>query len=313
MGDLRRRQIRALACQTIQIHHACTLTTRTARQVPDHLIAHLGGDRSVPGRPTTRMASLHPARLVADRRSVGHQPRRRRGLYDDQGRKYIDGFSSPGSPCTATTSRPSTRRRPAGADADHSTFLGFTHEPGTDWPRNWSRDPRKPLSRVLLPATARRPSKRASRWPTRRSFNKASSDRSTYTWPRGYAWRHARRRVRRRDRPVPSHLRADPAAYPDGVVTGRANPGRPHRSVPRRCSTNCGSCWPRWAIRCARSSSNRWSRPPEECSPTTQSRSGVRALSTQFGAYLMVDEVATGIGRTGRMWRSSMLTSAPTC
>lgn len=29
---------------------------------------------------------------------------------------------------------------------------------------------------------------------------------------------------------------------------------------------------------------------------------GVRALSTEFGAYLLTDEVATGIGRTGRMW-----------
>jgi adenosylmethionine-8-amino-7-oxononanoate aminotransferase len=29
---------------------------------------------------------------------------------------------------------------------------------------------------------------------------------------------------------------------------------------------------------------------------------GVRALSTGFGAYLLTDEVATGIGRTGRMW-----------
>lgn len=29
---------------------------------------------------------------------------------------------------------------------------------------------------------------------------------------------------------------------------------------------------------------------------------GVRELSTEFGAYLLTDEVATGIGRTGRMW-----------
>ncbi|MEZ5185551.1 MAG: adenosylmethionine--8-amino-7-oxononanoate transaminase [Candidatus Nanopelagicales bacterium] len=29
---------------------------------------------------------------------------------------------------------------------------------------------------------------------------------------------------------------------------------------------------------------------------------GVRELSTQFGAYLLTDEVATGIGRTGKMW-----------
>jgi len=30
--------------------------------------------------------------------------------------------------------------------------------------------------------------------------------------------------------------------------------------------------------------------------------SGVRALCDQFGALMVVDEVATGIGRTGRMW-----------
>jgi 4-aminobutyrate aminotransferase-like enzyme len=29
---------------------------------------------------------------------------------------------------------------------------------------------------------------------------------------------------------------------------------------------------------------------------------GARELSREFGAYLLVDEVATGIGRTGTMW-----------
>ncbi len=55
--------------------------------------------------------------------------------------------------------------------------------------------------------------------------------------------------------------------------------------------------------RSARWSSSRWCRRPAACSPTTSpSCVGVRALCDEFGALMVVDEVATGIGRTGRMW-----------
>ena len=35
---------------------------------------------------------------------------------------------------------------------------------------------------------------------------------------------------------------------------------------------------------------------------TSASCRAARALATEFGAYLICDEVATGVGRTGRMW-----------
>ena len=38
---------------------------------------------------------------------------------------------------------------------------------------------------------------------------------------------------------------------------------------------------------------------------------GVRELSTEFGAYLLTDEVATGIGRTGAMWAVEHADIAP--
>ena len=38
---------------------------------------------------------------------------------------------------------------------------------------------------------------------------------------------------------------------------------------------------------------------------------GVRALSTEYGAYLLTDEVATGIGRTGTMWAVEQADIAP--
>lgn len=72
-------------------------------------------------------------------------------LYDDQGRKYIDGFSSlwvtvHGHNEPAINEAIARQAR----TLDHSTFLGFTHEPGIRLAEELVARSPKPLSRVFF-------------------------------------------------------------------------------------------------------------------------------------------------------------------
>ena len=224
-------------------------------------------------------------------------------LYDDQGRKYIDGFSSlwvtvHGHNEPAINEAIARQAR----TLDHSTFLGFTHEPGIRLAEELVARSPKPLSRVFFAGDGSSAVEAGIKMAYQAKLQQGEQRPLYVHVAEGLPRRHARRRVRRRDRPVPSHLRADPAAYPDGVVTGRA-PTRADRTG------RAAQVLDELRILLAEVGDQVCAiviEPLVQAAggmlTTTCPSFGVRALSTQFGAYLMVDEVATGIGRTGRMW-----------
>ena len=85
-----------------------------------------------------------------------------------------------------------------------------------------------------------------------------------------------------------------------GVLAAGPDEGGAGRGGARRAAGPAGARG-RPGVRASWSS--RWCRRPAGCSPTTRRfLQGCRALADEFGALLVADEVATGIGRTGRMW-----------
>ena len=225
-------------------------------------------------------------------------------LYDTDGSRYLDGVSSlwltvhgHGVPEIDDAIRDQLDR------LDHATFLGMTHEPGIE------------LAELLLataPAGADPGLLRGRRVVGGRGGDQDGVPGTGPARPaapavracrRGLPRRHAGRGQRRRHRPVPLDVPADPARDPHGLLPRRprarpdAEPSGRARSLAELRARSSSAT----ATRCAPSSSSRSCRRPAACSPTTRRSSrGVRALCDEFGALMVVDEVATGIGRTGR-------------
>lgn len=191
-------------------------------------------------------------------------------LYDDQGRKYIDGFSSlwvtvHGHNEPAINEAIARQAR----TLDHSTFLGFTHEPGVRLAEQLVARTPQPLSRVFFAGDGSSAVEAGIKMAYQAKLQQGEQRPLYVHVAEGYhgdtlgavsvggidLFHHTYAPILLRTRMVSS--------------PGMREPGQSPRNAPRRCSTNCGTCWPRSAIRCVRSSSNRWSRPLAACSPTT--------------------------------------------
>ena len=227
-------------------------------------------------------------------------------LWDTDGNRYLDGVSSlwvtvhgHGVPEIDAAIRDQLDR------LDHATFLGLTHEPGIE------------LAERLLGDRAGRPDPgvlRRRRLVRRRGRDQdglpgdgaaPAQQRPLYVHvAEGYHGDTLGAVSVGGIDAVPRDLPADPARHPHGVVPGRAGArARPARRAPPRCSPSCAPSLEREGDQvCA-----------VVVEPLVQAAGGmlthdaafvrgVRALCDEFGALMVVDEVATGIGRTGRMW-----------
>jgi adenosylmethionine-8-amino-7-oxononanoate aminotransferase len=225
-------------------------------------------------------------------------------LYDDQGRKYIDGFSSlwvtvHGHNEPAINEAIARQAR----TLDHSTFLGFTHEPGIRLAEELVARSPKPLSRVFF-----------------------AGDGSSAV-EAGIKMAYQAKLQQGEQRPLYVHVAEGYHGDTLGAVSVGGIDLFHHTYAPillrTRMVSSPGVRQPE------QTAQERAAQVLDElrillaevgdqvCAiviePLVQAAGGmlthdvsfvqgVRALSTQFGAYLMVDEVATGIGRTGRMW-----------
>ena len=258
-------------------------------------------------RPRQRLAPVHAARAVARRRAAGGRP----------GRGHV--------PLVDSRRPPLPRRR----------LLAVGHRARARRAGDRRRDPRP--ARPARPHDLPRPDPRAGH----RAGRAAAGDRPGRADPGVLRRRRRRQRSRPRSRwpsrprpsageqrplfvhvaegyhgdtlgavsvggidAVPRDLPADPAGHPAGLLP------RPARARASRGAT----APPRWSPSCARCSS---ARAAAVCAvvvePMVQAAGGmlthdaaflrgVRALCDEFGALMVADEVATGIGRTGRMW-----------
>jgi adenosylmethionine-8-amino-7-oxononanoate aminotransferase len=225
-------------------------------------------------------------------------------LFDDQGRKYIDGFSSlwvtvHGHNEPAINEAIARQAR----TLDHSTFLGFTHEPGVRLAEQLVARTPQPLSRVFF-----------------------AGDGSSAV-EAGIKMAYQAKLQQGEQRPLYVHVAEGYHGDTLGAVSVGGIDLFHHTYAPillrTRMVSSPGMREP------GQSPQERAAQVLDElrdllaevgdqvCAiviePLVQAAGGmlthdvsfvqgVRELSTQFGAYLMVDEVATGIGRTGRMW-----------
>jgi adenosylmethionine-8-amino-7-oxononanoate aminotransferase len=225
-------------------------------------------------------------------------------LFDDQGRKYIDGFSSlwvtvHGHNEPAINEAIARQAR----TLDHSTFLGFTHEPGVRLAEKLVARTPQPLSRVFF-----------------------AGDGSSAV-EAGIKMAYQAKLQQGEQRPLYVHVAEGYHGDTLGAVSVGGIDLFHHTYAPillrTRMVSSPGMREP------GQSPQERAAQVLDElrdllaevgdqvCAiviePLVQAAGGmlthdvsfvqgVRELSTQFGAYLMVDEVATGIGRTGRMW-----------
>ncbi|MEZ5159003.1 MAG: adenosylmethionine--8-amino-7-oxononanoate transaminase [Candidatus Nanopelagicales bacterium] len=225
-------------------------------------------------------------------------------LYDDQGRKYIDGFSSlwvtvHGHNEPAINEAIARQAR----TLDHSTFLGFTHEPGVRLAEELVARTPQPLSRVFF-----------------------AGDGSSAV-EAGIKMAYQAKLQQGEQRPLYVHVAEGYHGDTLGAVSVGGIDLFHHTYAPILLRTRMvsspgvrqpGQSPQERAVQVLDELRNLLAEVGDQvCAiviePLVQAAGGmlthdvsfvqgVRELSTQFGAYLMVDEVATGIGRTGRMW-----------
>jgi adenosylmethionine-8-amino-7-oxononanoate aminotransferase len=225
-------------------------------------------------------------------------------LYDDQGRKYIDGFSSlwvtvHGHNEPAINEAIARQAR----TLDHSTFLGFTHEPGVRLAEELVARTPQPLSRVFFAGDGSSAVEAGIKMAYQAKLQQGEQRPLYLHVAEGYhgdtlgavsvggidLFHHTY---------APILLRTRMVSSPGVRQPGQSPKERAAQVLDelRNVLTEAGD---------------------QVCAiviePLVQAAGGmlthdvsfvqgVRELSTEFGAYLMVDEVATGIGRTGRMW-----------
>ena len=234
---------------------------------------------------------------------------RAEGMYfwDTDGNRYLDGVSSlwvtvhgHGVPEIDAAVRAQLER------LDHTTFLGLSHEPGIELAERLLATAPAGLTRVFYAGDGSSAVEAAIKMAFQAQAQRAAGgrpSRSTCTSPRATT--------------------ATPWARSASAASSCST-----RPTGRSCSTP-GPCRP---PACSRAGQDRAARAAEVLAemrraledaagqvcavviePLVQAAGGmlthdvsfvrgVRALCDEFGALMVVDEVATGIGRTGRMW-----------
>ena len=229
-------------------------------------------------------------------------------LWDTDGNRYLDGVSS----LWVTVHGHRVPEIDAAVRAqldrlDHATFLGLTHEPGIELAerllatRARRADPGLLRRRRLVGGRGRDQDGLPGAGPARRRrparplylhvAEGYHGDTLGAVSVGGIELFHATYR--------PILLDTRMVSSPGLLAPGQDRAGARRRGARRDARRSRGGR----RARSAPWSSSRWCRRPAGCSPTTSSfLRGVRALCDEFGALMVVDEVATGIGRTGRMW-----------
>ncbi|HNF06875.1 MAG TPA: adenosylmethionine--8-amino-7-oxononanoate transaminase [Mycobacterium sp.] len=234
-------------------------------------------------------------------------------LYDDAGREYIDGFSS----LWVTVhghNEPRINEAIArqAATLDHSTFLGFTHEPGIRLAQALVARSPEPLTRVFF-----------------------AGDGSSAV-EAGIKMAYQAKMQQGQSRPLYIHVAEGYHGDTLGAVSVGGIDIFHHTYKPILLDTRMVSS--PGVRRPGQSPADRAAEVLAElralleevgdqvCAivvePLVQAAAGmlthdvsflrgVRELSTEFGAYLLTDEVATGIGRTGAMWAVEHADIAP--
>lgn len=225
-------------------------------------------------------------------------------LYDDRGRAYLDGFSS----LWVTVHGHNEPRineaiaRQAGV-LDHSTFLGFTHEPGIRLAEALVERTPEGLSRAFFAGDGSSAVEAAIKMAYQAKLQQGQKRPLFVHVEHGYhgdtlgavsvggidIFHHTYQPILLRTRMISSPgIREDGQSPADRAAQVRAELQQLLEAVGDQV--------------CA-----------VVVEPMVQAAGGmlthdesflrdVRELSTQHGAYLITDEVATGIGRTGRMW-----------
>ena len=226
-------------------------------------------------------------------------------LFDTDGNRYLDGVSSlwlsvhgHGVPEIDAAIRDQLGR------LDHATFLGLTHEPGIELAERLLDTAPAGLSRVFYAGDGSSAVEAAIKMAYQATAQATGAVRPLYRpRRRGLPRRHPRGGQRRRHRAVPRDLPADPARHPHGVVSRSAGAGPDPGGARAEVLAEMRAVLEREGDRvCA-----------VVIEPLVQAAGGmlthdpafvrgVRALCDEFAALMVVDEVATGIGRTGRMW-----------
>ncbi|TXH41685.1 MAG: adenosylmethionine--8-amino-7-oxononanoate transaminase [Actinobacteria bacterium] len=234
-------------------------------------------------------------------------------LYDDAGKEYIDGFSS----LWVTVhghNEPRINEAIArqAATLDHSTFLGFTHEPGIRLAQALVARSPEPLTRVFF-----------------------AGDGSSAV-EAGIKMAYQAKMQQGQSRPLYVHVAEGYHGDTLGAVSVGGIDVFHHTYKPILLDTRMVSS--PGVRRPGQSPADRAAEVLAElralleevgdqvCAivvePLVQAAAGmlthdvsflrgVRELSTEFGAYLLTDEVATGIGRTGAMWAVEHADIAP--
>ncbi|HRY10752.1 MAG TPA: adenosylmethionine--8-amino-7-oxononanoate transaminase [Candidatus Nanopelagicales bacterium] len=234
-------------------------------------------------------------------------------LYDDTGKDYIDGFSSLWVTVHGHNEpRINDAIARQAATLDHSTFLGFTHEPGVRLAEALVTRSPQPLTRVFF-----------------------AGDGSSAV-EAGIKMAYQAKMQQGQQRPLYVHVAQGYHGDTLGAVSVGGIDVFHHTYKPILLDTRMVSS--PGLRRPGQAPADRAAEVLAElralldevgetvCAivvePLVQAAAGmlthdvsflrgVRELSTEFGAYLLTDEVATGIGRTGAMWAVDHADIAP--
>ncbi len=225
-------------------------------------------------------------------------------LYDDTGRKYIDGFSS-----LWVTVHGHNEPRINDAIAkqaqtlDHSTFLGFTHEPGVRLAQELVARSPEPLTRTFFAGDGSSAVEAAIKMAYQAKAQQGQTRPLYVHVAQGYhgdtlgavsvggidVFHHTYRPILLSTRMVSS--------------PGLREPGQTPAERAQEVLAEMQSLLEEVGDQvCAVVVEPMVQAAGGMLTHDASFLQGVRALSTHFGAYLVTDEVATGIGRTGRMW-----------